>query len=138
MILRSLHFTIVFGFAIQQNPTKRMSLPNLKHFAGSKEDLKKIIQTSGNLVVLDFYADWCGPCQVVGKALPEIAKKYPNVEFLKVNVDKSPEFAYDFGVDLIPDVKFFKKKVGSEDTTPLGKVIGANVPKIEELINKFL
>ncbi|KAH0795014.1 Thioredoxin family protein [Histomonas meleagridis] len=115
-----------------------MSLPNLKHFSGTKEDLKNIIKKSSNLVVLDFYADWCGPCQVVGKALPEIAKQYPNVEFLKVNVDKSPEFSYEFGVDLIPDVKFFKKNEKVDDTVPIGKVIGANVPKIKELIDKLL
>jgi thioredoxin len=58
--------------------------------------------------ILDFYADWCGPCQVLKIILERIENKIP-VEIVKVNVDNFPELAQQFNVQAIPHLVFFKE-----------------------------
>lgn len=53
-------------------------------------------------VLLDFYADWCGPCQMVGPIVAEIAEENPQYIVGKINVDSEPELARKFGVMSIP------------------------------------
>ena len=48
--------------------------------------------------VLDFYADWCGPCQILKPILEEVEKEHPEVEFLKINIDEQQEIAEKYGV----------------------------------------
>jgi len=64
-----------------------------------------------NIVVLDFWAQWCGPCRVVGPIIDELTldnKSDENVAIGKVNVDKNPELATSYGVKSIPVVIYFK------------------------------
>ena len=63
----------------------------------------------GNCVV-DFYADWCGPCKVMGPEFEKAAKKIKGVKFGKVNVDGNQELAGRFQVMSIPTTIFFKDK----------------------------
>ena len=53
-------------------------------------------------VFVDFYADWCGPCKMVGPVLEEISKDYTDIKFVKVNVDDNPEIAQQYGIMSIP------------------------------------
>lgn len=53
-------------------------------------------------VLLDFYADWCGPCRMVKPILSEIAGEYPEYVVGKINVDEEPELAQKFSVVSIP------------------------------------
>ena len=53
-------------------------------------------------VLLDFYADWCGPCRMVAPILEEIASEHPEYVIGKINVDDEPELATKFGVVSIP------------------------------------
>lgn len=59
-------------------------------------------------VLADFYADWCGPCKMLGPVLEEVAEKYPNVKFVKVDVEKDGALAAKFGVMSIPNVFLLK------------------------------
>ncbi|NUQ63537.1 MAG: thioredoxin [Pirellulales bacterium] len=59
-------------------------------------------------VLVDFYADWCGPCQRLAPTLEELARDTPDAKVVKVNVDHSPRLAARYGVDSIPSVKVFK------------------------------
>lgn len=62
------------------------------------EEVKKSEKT----VLLDFYADWCGPCRMVSPLVDEIAKENPQYLVGKVNVDSEPELAAELGVESIP------------------------------------
>ena len=59
-------------------------------------------------VLVDFYADWCGPCRMVAPVVEEIAGERPDVSVCKVNVDESGELAVRFGVASIPTLIVFK------------------------------
>lgn len=67
---------------------------------GTKDNFKD--ETAAGTVVVDFYADWCGPCQMVLPVLTELSEEMTDVKFIKVNVDQSPEIASEFGVMGIP------------------------------------
>ncbi|MCI8331698.1 MAG: thioredoxin [Clostridiales bacterium] len=57
---------------------------------------------SDKTMLLDFYADWCGPCRMVGPIVEEIAEEHPEYKVGKVNVDEQPELASAFSVMSIP------------------------------------
>lgn len=60
------------------------------------------VKTSDQTVLLDFYADWCGPCRMVSPIVDEIAEENPQYLVGKVNVDREPDLAQQFGVLTIP------------------------------------
>ena len=66
------------------------------------------IKNSSKPVLLDFYADWCGPCRMVSPIVDEIAKENPQYLIGKVNVDQEPELAQDFKVLSIPTLVVIK------------------------------
>lgn len=79
-------------------------------------------------VLVDFYADWCGPCRMLAPVLEEIAREYEGgVKVGKVNVDEQIELAQKFGVSSIPLLVVFK------DGQPVAKSLGYR-PK-EEIVN---
>lgn len=79
-------------------------------------------------VLVDFYADWCGPCRMLAPVLEEIAREYEgSVKVGKVNVDEQMELAQKFGVSSIPLLVVFK------DGQPVAKSLGYR-PK-EEIVN---
>ncbi len=60
-------------------------------------------------VLVDFYADWCGPCKMLTPAIEELAKEYDGKwKIVKVDVDASPEVSMKFGIQSIPTLLFFK------------------------------
>ena len=61
-----------------------------------------LVNNSNKPVLLDFYADWCGPCKMVSPITDEIAEENPQILVGKVNVDNEPELARAFGVSSIP------------------------------------
>lgn len=66
------------------------------------------IKNSDKPVLLDFYADWCGPCQIVSPLVDEIADENPQYIVGKINVDNEPELAQAFGVMSIPMLAVMK------------------------------
>ena len=67
-----------------------------------------IVLKSDVPVLVDFYADWCGPCQRLAPVLEELAAETPGARIVKVNVDQSPSLATEYGVNSIPSLKVFK------------------------------
>ena len=68
----------------------------------SKENFASEVLNSNKPVLLDFYADWCGPCSMVGPIVSEIANERNDVKVGKINVDEQPELAAQFQVMSIP------------------------------------
>ena len=75
-------------------------------YLASEGDLNSYL-ANGNVVV-DFYADWCGPCKKLGPVIDEIAPEFPNVYFVKVNVNSFSSLSTQYGVRSIPTLLFFK------------------------------
>ena len=82
----------------------------------NKDNYKEIANADRPLL-LDFYADWCGPCRMVSPIIEEIAKEHPELSVGKVNVDNEPELAREFSVFSIPTLVAIKG----------GKIVGRAV-----------
>ena len=67
------------------------------------------IKNSDKTVLLDFYADWCGPCRMVSPIVDEIAEENPEYLVCKINVDEEPELASAFEVLSIPTLAVMKE-----------------------------
>ena len=86
----------------------------IKHLV-NVEDFEKEVQDQ--LVIVDFYADWCGPCQMLAPVLEQLDKE-TSLKVVKVNVDEIPDLARQFRIMSIPtlllfkDGKFVKKDLG--------------------------
>ena len=85
-------------------------------------------------VVVDFWAEWCGPCKMISPALEEIATEMGGkVKVAKLNIDENPELAAQYGVRSIPTLMLFKDgevadmKVGAAPKTALSAWIGGAV-----------
>ncbi len=74
----------------------------------NKENFASEVLNSNKPVLLDFYADWCGPCRMVGPIIAEIAEERNDVKVGKINVDEQPELAAQFGVMSIPMLAVIK------------------------------
>ena len=73
----------------------------------NQENLKSLIENNES-VLLDFYADWCGPCRMVGPIVEEIAVENPDIAVGKINVDEEGELAAEYGVFSIPTLVVIK------------------------------
>ena len=70
---------------------------------------QEVIQSS-NLVMVDFWATWCGPCKIVAPVVEELAKEYDGkVTFVKVNTDENQDLATKYNIRGIPTLMFFKE-----------------------------
>ena len=87
----------------------------LKHI-NSVEEFEKLIQE--DLVLVDFFATWCGPCKMLSPVLEEVANENPNLLVLKIDVDEVGPLAARYGIQAIPTIMLFKK--GQRVDTRLG------------------
>lgn len=72
----------------------------------NKDEFDAII--SNGLTLVDFYADWCGPCKMLSPILEDLDNEYPDINFVKVNVDDNMEIADRYTIMSIPMVFIFK------------------------------
>ena len=88
------------------------------------------IINSNAKVLVDFYADWCGPCKMVGPLISQIADEHEDIAVVKVNVDDEMDLAEKFGVASIPTIILFKD--GKEAKKNIGAMSKA---QLEEFIS---
>lgn len=74
----------------------------------TKENFEAEVEKAESLVVIDLYADWCGPCKMLAPAIEELEREYPDVKFGKINVDNEPELTALFKVQSIPYIALVK------------------------------
>ena len=90
------------------------------HF--NKETFDKTL-AEGKLVMVDFWAEWCGPCQMLGPVIESLAEKYEGRAVIgKINTDEERELAMGFGISGIPTVIFFK------DGKEIDRLVGVMPP----------
>lgn len=72
------------------------------------ENFEQEVLKAGQTVLVDFYADWCGPCQMMGPVVEEIAGEVSNAKVCKINIDEQMTIAQKYGVMSIPTFAVFK------------------------------
>ena len=93
----------------------------LLHFTDS--NFKKEVLESELLVLVDYWAPWCGPCKMIAPIIEELAKEYDKkIKIGKINIDENPKIPTHYGVMSIPTLMFFKKgRVSEQAVGVLGK-----------------
>lgn len=97
------------------------------------QNFKTTVLDSDKLTVVDFWAEWCGPCRAIGPVIAELAIEYEGVVNVgKLNVDSNPEVSSNYGITSIPAILFIK------NGQVVDKIVGAQpkanfVSKIESL-----
>ena len=86
--------------------TAIQSQPKVEH--ANESNFNQLVLQSDLPVLVDFYADWCGPCRMIAPVLEELAKETPDARVVKVNVDQAPQLASRYGVSSIPNLMVFK------------------------------
>ncbi len=98
-----------------------------------KTNFESDVLNAGKPVVVDFWAEWCGPCKMIAPSLEEISEENAAIDVVKVNIDENPDLAAQFGVRSIPTLMLFKNgeqasvQVGAAPKSKLVSWINANV-----------
>ena len=87
------------------------------------QDFDQQVLEADTVVLVDFWAEWCGPCKMVAPVLDDLSQEYDGkIKFTKVDVDENPQTAMKYGIRSIPTLLVFK------DGSPVDQVVGA-VPR---------
>lgn len=113
------------------NENDNLSKNNIKIVENNNLDINN---QSNNIILLDFYADWCCPCKIMSKKIDEYAIKYNNITFYKIDIDNNDEIASNFKVNLLPTIIIFDGNNQKYST----KIEGCDFDKIESSLEKLI
>lgn len=99
----------------------------------SADSFNEQVELHNGFVLVDFYAEWCGPCKMIAPLVEEIAKEFSSLKVVKVNADNAQEVMRQFGIRGIPTLLLFKNgkvtatKVGALSLPQLRGFISTNI-----------
>ncbi|MBR3686166.1 MAG: thioredoxin [Clostridia bacterium] len=99
----------------------------------TNENFENEVVKSEIPVLVDFWAEWCGPCRMIAPIVHEIAEQRSDIKVCKVNVDNNPQLCNQFGIDSIPTLLLFKngevaaKSIGYSNKAVLESFIDKNI-----------
>jgi len=104
-------------------------------FTGTLDNFKELVGTQDKVIIVDFYAEWCGPCRGLSVAIDAVAEKYGEIMVIKVDVDKNGELGRSapYNVKGIPQMFFIKNGEVMEKTVGL-----QSIERISSLIDPLL
>ncbi len=97
----------------------------------SEKDFNQVISNKEKKVIVDCYAEWCGPCRMLSPIIDELKEEVDSCEFYKLNVDEAENISREYGIMSIPTILIFK------DGKEINKSIGLKTKEeLKELIEK--
>lgn len=94
-----------------------------------EKEFKEIIKNKDKKILIDCYADWCGPCKMLSPVIDELASEIDSCEFYKLNVDDAEDISREYGIMSIPTILIFEKgkeidrSIGLKSKEELKKII---------------
>lgn len=73
-------------------------------------ELENVLENN-DIVLIDFWAEWCAPCRMFAPTFEKLSDKYPDMAFMKVNTEEDQELAAAFGIQSIPTLAIFREKI---------------------------
>uniref|UniRef100_A0A914DDG4 Thioredoxin n=1 Tax=Acrobeloides nanus TaxID=290746 RepID=A0A914DDG4_9BILA len=101
--------------------------------ANSQAEFDKLLANSkGKLVLVDFYATWCGPCKMMGPKFHKLADEFTNAVFIKVDIDENEDVASDYDIRVMPTFIFVK------DGKTIDRFEGTNEEGLRNMIESHI
>lgn len=82
-------------------------------------EFQSVVLESERPVLVDFFAQWCGPCQMMAPVLEELSEQFPQITVVKIDSDEAPQLAMTYQIDSIPAFLLF------QDGRPVKRIVGA-------------
>jgi thioredoxin 1 len=103
-----------------------MTVTPIKNLAELRETLEK-----NNVVIVDFWAPWCGPCRFISPVLEKMSESATGIYFAKVDVDEAEDISQEYGIRAMPTFIAFK------DGEKVDEVVGADPSKLQRMVEQL-
>ena len=114
--------------------TKQMTIADFREKVFDYENNKEWEFIGNKPAIIDFYADWCGPCKMVAPIFEELSNEYPNVDIYKVDTEAEQQLSAMFGIRSIPSILF----IPTDGRQPMMQAGALPKNALEDIIKKEL